>query len=382
MCVIFVAEKTRPTPQMVEQGYDANNSGAGVAWQEINETTQLPVVRWEKGLTLVEAKEFAETLPLPFVMHFRIPSCGGAYKILCHPFPIAPDVALHLTGETEGSVLFHNGHWATWKDHVMREARERRVQIPEGKWTDTRGMAWLAYLYGVPVLDLIDEKSVVFSPEDIEIFGSGWTKVNDVWCSNTHWQSRGTTYYAGNAGNWHGGTGFVECRKSDCKSARYGNSMYCWTHQFLDPQTKEGKDYEERQRKAREEEKASGGTLAEAEATFRQGSPTIQDGSTEQQAVEEGKKGVGKGYGDDLQEKAQARSQVDPNIKLLGPAPEPQVLAVEGDSPEDWATFRRWVRRLNDDSVASLKKSLDDDTEDRAARRNERRAGFIRVGPL
>src|SRR3989304_6023640 len=115
MCVIFKASDVRPTAKMVELAFAKNNHGAGVAWR--SEVDGKPVVRWEKGLDIEAIRGRVETLPLPFVCHFRLPSKDTPGKLghMCHPFPLNSGVSLELKGTTEGYVLFHNGHWNNWR---------------------------------------------------------------------------------------------------------------------------------------------------------------------------------------------------------------------------------------------------------------------------
>ncbi len=176
---------------MVDQAYDANPDGGGVAWRDNG------FVKWKKALKLSEMQDLIASLPLPLVAHFRIPSCGGKYDALCHPFPIEKRVSLDLEGQTKGYVLFHNGHWGKWKETAM-ETAAKRGNLPIGRWSDSRVMAWIASIYGLGILELIDEKAVVFGPNDYEIFpGTGFSVVNGVWVSNTHWQFRRTRTTAG-----------------------------------------------------------------------------------------------------------------------------------------------------------------------------------------
>src|SRR6185503_15959688 len=123
------------------------------------------------------------------------PTVGGKVKELCHPFPVTRDVSLALQGKTDGFVVFHNGHWGQWKEKSLDAAVKHKVKVPNGKWSDSRAMAWSAHLYGVPVLEFIDEKAIAFGPEEIEVFGSGWTLVDDVWVSNRHWESSRAGYH-------------------------------------------------------------------------------------------------------------------------------------------------------------------------------------------
>jgi len=95
-------------------------------------------------IDLKEAQELIAKAPLPFVCHFRIQTVGGKKAGLCHPFPVHDDVTLALKGETEGFVLFHNGHWGQWRSSVMEAVFKGQLKLPKGKWSDSRAMAWSA----------------------------------------------------------------------------------------------------------------------------------------------------------------------------------------------------------------------------------------------
>lgn len=197
MCVIMCAHRDkRISPEWVEGGFQSNPAGAGIAWRD-RDTKNRPIVRWAKGLDLEQIQELVRTLPLPYCAHFRIPTCGGAIKRLTHPFPVEPTVDLALEGSIHGYVMFHNGHWGSWKRDMIETAARKGVKIPGDKWSDSRGMAWMAAHLGVGVLDLIDEKSIAFGINDTEIYGSGWTLKESVWCSNLGFERTNTTYRPG-----------------------------------------------------------------------------------------------------------------------------------------------------------------------------------------
>ena len=196
MCVICISDTKRPTPVAIEKMYDANPAGAGIAWREDG------FVRWEKGLELKQIQELVLKVPMPFIAHFRIPSCGGKSPDLCHPFPIHKEVSLALSGKTKDWVLFHNGHWGAWKTTALEAAiKKGQFKLPTGKWTDSRAMAWLANVYGQGILDLIDEKVAVLGPAEgqMEVWQGtgGWHKIDDVYVSNRGWEYRSvsTTSY-------------------------------------------------------------------------------------------------------------------------------------------------------------------------------------------
>lgn len=250
MCVIAIAEKTRPTPEQVAAMFEQNSDGCGFAWREKkgDETR----VRWEKGLmTLEEAQKQCAELPLPFVAHFRIQTVGGKRAALCHPFPILKEVPLDLKGSTNGFVLFHNGHWNSWRNSVLEAVWKTGYKIPSGKWSDSRAMAWSAAHFGVAILEFIDEKSAVISPEKLELTGKDWIDYEEkgLWVSNTNWTHRlkkvgvdnvHNRFRSGNVGleNAEGwkpteSRGNLKrfCKKSDCTKDRLEGKELCQRHQ-------------------------------------------------------------------------------------------------------------------------------------------------------
>lgn len=188
MCVIAIVDNARPSSDMVRAFWDENPNGGGVAWQERCEDGS-KLVQWRKGLSLQSMQDFALTLPTPFVLHFRIPSVGGSLAELTHPFPLDEYDAGQLTGSNEAGVLFHNGTWVDWKKHLIALCIGNGIPLPDGVWSDTRAMAFVASHIGVNVLELIDEKVVVMLPDDIRTFGY-WTKEDGIYVSNTHWKRK------------------------------------------------------------------------------------------------------------------------------------------------------------------------------------------------
>lgn len=190
-CVIMIVDDERPTAEMVRAGFKANPNGAGFAWRDtMKDGTKksVPIVRWKKGITDVdEVVDMAAKLPLPYILHCRIPSIGGPSLELNHPFPVSKDVSVDLEGWTKGEVLFHNGTWHGWNNKMYEAALLRGIKLPRAPFSDTRMMAWVYNLLGRGFLDDIDEKVIVFGPTDEpEVFGRGrgWTCVNKIWCSN------------------------------------------------------------------------------------------------------------------------------------------------------------------------------------------------------
>lgn len=237
MCVIMIVDddKKRPSRQMLEKAWNWNCDGAGVAWREENKKGE-PEVVWEKGFMnaagFEEIKDLVEQLPVPYVLHFRIASKngGGVRQSLTHPFPVAVNTGSELSGRTKGYVLFHNGDWQDWHQAALNAALNKGVKIPTGKWNDSRAMAWLCSIYGLGFMELLPEqRGVAFGPKDMEVFsGKGWTRVNDIWCSNDNFlhMSRG-----GNTGYVGGVCSFGKCRRFDnlvegrCPEHRHVNSV-------------------------------------------------------------------------------------------------------------------------------------------------------------
>lgn len=186
MCVIMVVNKdVRPSDEMISQAFAANKFGAGAAWRDAG------MVHWKKGMKEDEIQDVNRILPFPYVLHFRVPSSGtSVIPNMCHPFPITRTVPLALEGKIKGMVLFHNGFWAGWKQEIKTAAFQGGYKIPTGAWSDTRGLAWIAAHVGNGILEFIDEKVIVFGPDTLENFGSGWTLERGVWVSNTHWMPK------------------------------------------------------------------------------------------------------------------------------------------------------------------------------------------------
>ena len=59
------------------------------------------------------------------------------------------------------------------------------LKIPDGEWNDTRAMTYLAHHFSSGILELIEEKAVVLSPETLKIFGEGWEEREGIAVSNT-----------------------------------------------------------------------------------------------------------------------------------------------------------------------------------------------------
>lgn len=307
MCVIAIAQDKSLTEEHVKKMFGANRDGAGIAWREHGK------VQWRKGLDEEEMRDLCLTVPIPYVAHFRIASCGGIRPELTHPFPIGKEASLALKGATTGAVMFHNGHYHTWKDKLLLMATNG-MKIPTGAWSDSRLMAWVAAHAGANVLPFFDEKIVAFSLTDMDIWGTGWTLVDDLYVSNRGWEN--------NVYRWQGNT-ITVCRFGQCKKDRIANSTFCEDHE------------------GGVEKKKSAVEVPLVPRTFRGGDGDAQRQATQQETVEE-----------------VAESLRGP--RTSGTA--------EGEGPSD-ATLSRnrdligWVRRLNPKNLRQVTPVVETDDD-------------------
>jgi hypothetical protein len=230
MCVISVCEFARLTDEQVELQWDANPHGGGAAWRDVvdvNPDTGQPdtdengnpvptrVVRWTKGKSKEEMVQLNRTLPLPYILHFRVPSSGTSQaKQACHPFAINAMADCYFDGVTTGGVLFHNGHWNGWKDKLQNISMNRGFFLPSGPWSDSRGLAWAAYHLGPGFVELVDEKIAILGPGeyDVEIMGSTWNQIKakapdntevEIYVSNKGWEKTYTAPTQQHHGAFH-----------------------------------------------------------------------------------------------------------------------------------------------------------------------------------
>jgi hypothetical protein len=181
----------RPTKDDLVEMARTNPDGNGIAWVEGDS------VHWRKGITLEEMQDFNATLPVPYILHFRIATAGSISKALCHPFPVTPNAQLTLSGTTKTGVLFHNGVWPEWKRQAMQFGMGHKV--PTGEWSDSRVMAWIAGHQGHGLCEWMDQKIVVLAPEGAYLYGM---TLRDTWedhlgymVSNKRWIPKPPAYH-------------------------------------------------------------------------------------------------------------------------------------------------------------------------------------------
>jgi hypothetical protein len=326
MCVIFIAEKKRPTESMIERAYETNAEGAGAAWR-VEGPKGEPWVQWKKGMELGEIQDLAKEIPLPYVLHFRIASCGGPSRFLTHPFVVDENATTTIEGQGPNPVLFHNGHWGKYKD-VALEAAVKNVgfKLPSGKWSDSRTMAWLAHHYGLGILEMIDEKVVVFTPKgQLELFGGPWSMSEEVWCSNKHWEFRGVSRNVGYVNNQGG-------RKDDDRPTVGATGDSTGTD-------KNGSRSPGASQESTKRTKGTGGSLPPG-TTFRRGDEAVSGEEDRSEEVEGGEEGVSQRLGSLVRDANEVGAEGRQNPDPLGVLPAHYKSAAGGNSA---AAQKHWT---------------------------------------
>lgn len=108
MCIILTCEPyARPTLELVDDCFFANQDGAGIAWIEDGK------VQISKGFTDSECMyELIKDIPAesPLMLHMRIATSGGISVATCHPYPICDTLEyLHAPDVECGAAIAHNG---------------------------------------------------------------------------------------------------------------------------------------------------------------------------------------------------------------------------------------------------------------------------------
>ena len=207
MCVImkFTDNTGNPKKEILESAEQTNRDGGGFAW------TDGKYVYWEKGLHVtaeyIDEQIKKNKIQLAIIVHFRLTPHVGTNNELCHPFPLSEENLDHdcdSKGKDSKGVLFHNGVWRDYDDMAIELLKTRpEARLPEmHNLSDSRVMAWLVKYYGINYLQLIDEKVTVLTPQGIRTFGSGWTKVEGVECSNSSFHHPKTITMSSGDDSW------------------------------------------------------------------------------------------------------------------------------------------------------------------------------------
>jgi hypothetical protein len=154
MCVIYACHEKLPDEDQLRAGAFRNSDGAGVAWLGTKGKVQ-----WVKGLKSdhEEVREFIEkeNIKFPLAIHFRNASAGmPVCDELCHPFPVSEHVETYSEGEAE-QLLMHNGHVHDWDKHFLHALYTTDALCPEGKWSDSRALAFLVAMKGPGILNFV-----------------------------------------------------------------------------------------------------------------------------------------------------------------------------------------------------------------------------------
>lgn len=178
MCQIIVCESNRAPVDLLQDSAGANRDGAGIAW--IAEGRP----RWRKGLSTPGVVALAGTVPLPYVVHFRMATVGGATPALTHPFPVTVRPSVALAGDAK-RLLFHNGHVSEW-EAILRASGYRG---PSGGWSDSRAVAHVVATVGTNFLDLLSpSRFAILSKRGVEKWGT-WHEHEGVEVSTHVWRT-------------------------------------------------------------------------------------------------------------------------------------------------------------------------------------------------
>lgn len=178
MCIVITSDIEFPFRKILELAEARNPHGGGIAWLHEDK------VRYMKGLTANEIAKARHYTTAPWIIHFRIATVGGIIPELTHPFPVDTHTDLELYGESD-AVLAHNGHWWGWQREFYPSVEEKDY-FPDGAWSDSRAMAWMAGKYGENYLRFINKNQRVayLDKNGIRRYGEGWMRHGPLWLSN------------------------------------------------------------------------------------------------------------------------------------------------------------------------------------------------------
>lgn len=184
MCVVLICESEKPSLEILTQCRNANSHGIGITW--LNENNK---AEYKKGIELDELYELTLKLSLPFVLHFRLASCGGKPELLCHPFEITRESELKLQGECD-KTLVHNGHIQEY-ERLLAAAGIYIEKNENNPMSDSRAIAMIAANNNEKFLHYLTGNFVIIDSleKKIRMFGS-FTEENGIHFSNMIWKFR------------------------------------------------------------------------------------------------------------------------------------------------------------------------------------------------
>lgn len=148
MCLIYAVTKKVPPLAHLQHAEKQNDDGGGMAWVEGGK------VHFQKGMEAKDIHIKMKNLQAPAIIHFRIATDGPVCAELTHPFPISKDCPPVVSG-TADMVLAHNGRWTAWRTVLLGHVRDAKIPLPDGPWSDSRAMAFIAAHWGIGYLQLL-----------------------------------------------------------------------------------------------------------------------------------------------------------------------------------------------------------------------------------
>lgn len=221
MCVILACpEGIFPSKDSLERIESVNKDGGGIAFKDGKR------IKFLKGITGSEMFPLFKNIQSgPTLIHFRKATQGGSDLELCHPFPVTEKCEYVKEGFAP-AVLAHNGTWreGEWKN-IMIQAMDMKKPIPDGKWSDSRAIAWLTALFGIEFLNLLDMKVAYLSPnyKNVLIFGKGFIEGDDkIKYSNMDWKNKTSSSFTGatKVGTSGGPTSYIDKHYRDAWQQR------------------------------------------------------------------------------------------------------------------------------------------------------------------
>lgn len=167
MCQIILCDKNKPSRAYLEDSWQVNKNGAGIAW------FKGPSLRFIKGI--MKFKEFINIfykVPHPCVVHFRQATSGTVMPQLTHPFVVGLKTDA-LDGQAK-AVLFHNGHCHDEACAMLRHLILRGIKVPDTCWSDSKMIAFVLEHTSVALLNFIPGSKFVYMRvgNEIKTFGA------------------------------------------------------------------------------------------------------------------------------------------------------------------------------------------------------------------
>lgn len=205
MCIaVTLAPGTLLTLDEVIKMERSNRDGVGIAWAEDG------LVHWIKSANVDPHKVWKileNQKDFPRLLHFRLSTAGGIRNELCHPFEIGPLASTAISGSTK-KMMIHNGHWGGWED--IKRILEREDLLPEGPWSDTRLVAYLAHQDEEWLEALTGKVATLNGAGEIGYLGTWETLREGIKISNRYWENNSRSYASGADRHWKGWGGVYE----------------------------------------------------------------------------------------------------------------------------------------------------------------------------